>query len=169
MAEAFVVSGPCYFQMGANAVGLANVGLTDNDDLPSIDYEDFNEYLEATDTGREPGEVVYLGRVATINVVLAKWDILQIQEIARPPGAAADGEGGTVGSQWFDGDNFFAIKILPTTAGKTWYMFEKCWIDGSAFRHFDFGNTGQKLGIQIRATRDEATPANIYTTGTVGS
>lgn len=158
MAAGFVVPGPTVIKIDTNILGY-----TDNDDLISIDFEDFNEILTSTDNGDEPAEIVYRGRIAIITANLVKWDTAQAVLMQQPPGATGgEGDAGVIGSQWIAGNHHWEVAIEPITSGKFGYTFDRCIVNGANSVQFsDFGNTHQRLRVQFLAFRTHGTDTTV--------
>lgn len=173
MAESFNISGPCAVQTDlVLADTLVTLGRTDNDDLVAVEYDTRNEIIEANDTGRVPGEIVFVGAIAVVTCTLIKWDTAQADDLrdaalgVRPSGS--EGVIGAIGSLWIGDSKCFKVRIEPDTAGKTYYEFQRCYLDGpGSVREFDFGNKGRRLAIQFIAIPNGSDV--LYTTGTVSA
>lgn len=140
------------------------LGYSDNDDLFSIDCDWRNELLEATDTGREIGEAVYVGKQFTLTGTLTKYNSGQangdpLTRLFVPPGTTAFvsgiGGAGVIGTTWVSDNYAFGVRYRPLLPNKQVYTFPRCIPNGPAsVRSFDHGNTSQKIAFSFEVLRN---------------
>jgi hypothetical protein len=58
----------------------------------------------------------------------------------------------------------FAVKILPLTAGKTAYIFGRCFVPANGIVTSQFGNVEQRAGVTFKAI--PGVSGVLYTTAT---
>lgn len=161
MAAGYKIAGPTTVSYNGSVLGY-----TDNDSLPAIDFDILNETVESSDTGRTPGEVIYMGQIARVTVTLVKWDQTVADALMVLPGGAAAGDLGTVGSLWFGGSYAKAVVITPTLDGERIHTFPRCYLDGpDAIRTFDIGNKPTRLAVSWVAVADGSD--NVFTAAAV--
>lgn len=69
MATAIYVPGPTQVLINSSVLGYS-----DNDNLPAIQFTDFQHEVKTVLSGQAPEEVVLQGTVARISIALVKWD-----------------------------------------------------------------------------------------------
>ena len=69
MATAIYVPGPTQVLINGSTLGYS-----DNDNLPAIQFTDFQHEVKTVLSGQAPEEVVLQGTVARISIALVKWD-----------------------------------------------------------------------------------------------
>ena len=69
MATAIYVPGPTQI-----LINDAVLGYSDNDNLPAVQFTDFQHEVKTVLSGQAPEEVVLQGTVARISIALVKWD-----------------------------------------------------------------------------------------------
>lgn len=164
MATSIFVSGPCMIQVNVGS-GYVDLGMTDNDNLPQMTFTDNVHEVKTVASGAVPEELILQNTQATISCTLVKWDATQYSNlIARQRGAAYTT---TVGKLLVNGSGTFAVKILPTTNGKTSYTFGRAFLIGDAVAQSQFGNVEQRLGLTFRAIPDGSNV--LCATATTGS
>jgi hypothetical protein len=153
MALSIFVSGPCKIQVNTGAA-YADLGYTDNDNLPQITYTDNIHEIKTVASGAEPEELVLQNSHAVISATLVKWDAsVYAALLARQRGAAY---ATTVGRMLVNDSGVFGVKILPTQSSKTYYAFARCYMIGDAVNQSQFGNVEQRLGLTFRAIPDQS-------------
>lgn len=174
MAVAFEVVGPYSVGIsapddGANSYTI--LGYTPNNERPSFEHIMHTEELGSTEYGDEAEQVIYTGSRGILQFSLAKWDEtifddLMTKIIPKQTGTSAlEGQygAGDIGSLLVSSTKalsfLFGVKFTPvgTNAGLAIRTFPSCYIEGSAIRQFDFGNTGTRLSITCQVRRSIAT------------
>ena len=75
------------------------LGVTDNDDLISVDFENIKEPVFSTQGGAEPAAMIYQGTIATITATLIKWDTARKDIVLGSIWNNANGVPGTIGQR----------------------------------------------------------------------
>lgn len=161
MPASIIVSGPCMIQVDLGA-GYVDIGQTDNDNLPQISENDYTHEIKTVSSGQAPEEVVVQGIDATVTATLVKWDAAVLTSLrARQRGLFNTA---TIGRLLVANSGTFGLKILPLTAGKTAYIFGRCFLPPNGVVTSQFGNVEQRAGLTVKAIPG-ATGA-LYTTAT---
>tara|TARA_R110000824_G_scaffold227343_3_gene415170 strand:- start:4392 stop:4970 length:579 start_codon:yes stop_codon:yes gene_type:complete len=141
------------------------LGVTDNDDLISVDFENIKEPVFSTQGGAEPAAMIYQGTIATITATLIKWDTARKDIVLGSIWNNANGVPGTIGQDILSGDVLDAknlqIGIFPEDAGikalssETYaYEFRKCWCE--SIQETSWGNAPKKLVVVFKAIRNSS-------------
>lgn len=156
MATAIFVSGPTKIQVNSGA-GLVDLGYSDNDNLPQITYTDHIHEIKTVASGAVPEEMVVQNISATITVTLVKWDAANLAAMLGDlRSSSGNAYNATVGRLLVNDSGTVQVKITPTTAGKTAYLFGRCYVMSDAVIHSNFGNVEQRLALTFRAVPDNA-------------
>jgi len=142
--------------------GYVNLGQTDNDNLPQISENDYTHEIKTVSSGQAPEEIVVQGIDATVTATLVKWDATQLTALrTRQRGAFNTA---TIGRLLVADNGTFAVKILPLTAGKTAYIFGRCFVPANGIVTSQFGNVEQRAGLTFKAI--PGVSGVLYTTAT---
>lgn len=76
MAKTIQVPGPTLVQyiLANSGTGWLDLGYSDNDNLPSIQFTDHQHEIKTSISGAVPEEIVMTGTEARIGCALVKWD-----------------------------------------------------------------------------------------------
>lgn len=185
MAIAFNIQGPVSIHVAANAesgggteptfhtgsgTGYAvadtfKLGVTDNDDLISVDFENIKDPIYSTQGGREPAAMIYQGTIATITATLIKWDSTDKDVVVASMWSDVAGVPGTIGQDILAHGVLNAtnlqVGIFPEDAGikalgsETYgYEFRKCWCE--SIQETSWGNSPKKLVVVFKAIRNDS-------------
>jgi len=153
MASAIFVSGPTEIHINTGS-GFSVLGESDNDNLPQITYTDNMHEIRTVSSGQAPEEIVVQNITATLTCTLVKWDS------AIYAGMIADLRGqaytATVGRLLVNDGGAFGVKIVPKTAGKTAYQFDRCYLIGDSTVLSQFGNVEQRLALTFKAIPNQS-------------
>ncbi len=141
------------------------LGVTDNDDLISVDFENIKEPVFSTQGGQEPAAMIYQGTVATITATLIKWDTADKDVLFSSIWENAAGLPGTIGQDILSHDVLNATNLqvgsFPEDAGikalasETYgYEFRKCWLE--SVQETSWGNAPKKLVVVFKAIRNSS-------------
>jgi hypothetical protein len=104
-----------------------------------------------------PEEMVVQNISATITVTLVKWDAANVAAMLGDlRSSSGNAYNATVGRLLVNDSGTVQVKITPTTAGKTAYLFGRCYVMSDAVIHSNFGNVEQRLALTFRAVPDNA-------------
>lgn len=146
MATTIQVAGPTEVLVDGDILGYS-----DNDNLPSISFNDFIHEVKTVLSGAAPEELVLQNTVATITLTLVKWDegilsgILALQR-------GAYGET-TVGRQLVLGGHTFPVTI-QSMQGNAVYLFGRCYIQPDGMADAQWGNRERTLTLTFHAIPD---------------
>lgn len=161
MAASIIVSGPCMIQVDLGA-GYVDLGQTDNDNLPQISENDYTHEIKTVSSGQVAEEVVVQGIEAVITATLVKWDAATLTSLRAVQRGAFNQA--TIGRMLVANNATFGVKILPLTAGKTAYIFGRCFVQPNGIVTSQFGNVEQRAGITFKAIPNAS--SLLYTTAT---
>ncbi len=141
------------------------LGVTDNDDLISVDFENIKEPVFSTQGGQEPAAMIYQGTIATITATLIKWDTADKDVVLGSMWENANGVPGTIGQDILSHGVLNAtnlqVGIFPEDAGikaltsETYgYEFRKCWCE--SIQETSWGNAPKKLVVVFKAIRNSS-------------
>lgn len=171
-ATDFHVNGPTniYWGTGGSSPNPATkLGFTDNEDLIRITMRDHVRTFTRNDTGDMISEAVVSGTTATIDFTMVSWDQTELEKLIKrvrqggtpAAGIANEGMFATVGGVVVNSGTAprtVSLKIEPTTAGKTVYMFGNLML-ASGPEYIDFGNTLKRIAlsfVSVAITSDQA-------------
>lgn len=143
--------------MQVNTSGTwADLGIADNDTLPSVTITDHIHEIKTSASGMAPEELVIQGLTGAITVTLVKWDAAVWTAVqAKQRGAAFDA---VVGSVMVGGATakVFGVRLNPVETGKYAYTFTHCYLMNDT-TDSQFGNVERRLAITFRAIPDPTT------------
>jgi hypothetical protein len=141
MATQIFVAGPTTIKIGASVLGL-----TDNDNLPAIQFTDFNHEVKVVDRGQAPAEVVMQGTVARISVALVKWDAaILATALSAQRGAATASD---PGFRLVDQGGTFELKIEGANGS---YEFPVAYFQPDGVQDSQWGNRERVLTLAFMA------------------
>ncbi len=155
MALTFHVAGPCVVSVRYDGGAYQVLGVTGNDDLPSLAMTDHMADAMTVATGGTPGLSVYAGTEARLTLTLVSWDKTVLE------GVAAHMRGsGVIGSMAYTYDSSggrvvskaFSLQIEPTIAGRRGYEFANNVVGTSdSIAYEQFGNVERTARLSLRA------------------
>ena len=154
MATAIYVPGPTTIHVNTGA-GLTELGLSDNDNLPSIQFTDHQHDVKTVTSGAVPEEIVLQNTEAAVTVALVKWDSAVLTAIL------ADQRGNpfqtTVGRRLVANGGFIGLQIRSVAAGSPGYTFTHAFLRSDSVGDSQWGNRERVLTLNFRCIPDPAT------------
>lgn len=154
MATAIYVPGPTTIHVNTGA-GLTELGLSDNDNLPSIQFTDHQHDVKTVTSGAVPEEIVLQNTEAAVTVALVKWDSAILTAIL------ADQRGNpfqtTVGRRLVANGGFIGLQIRSVAAGNPGYTFTHAFLRSDSVGDSQWGNRERVLALNFRCIPDPAT------------
>lgn len=154
MATAIYVPGPTTIHVNTGA-GLTELGLSDNDNLPSIQFTDHQHDVKTVTSGAVPEEIVLQNTEAAVTVALVKWDSAVLTAIL------ADQRGNpfqtTVGRRLVANGGFIGLQIRSVASGQPGYTFTHAFLRSDSVGDSQWGNRERVLTLNFRCIPDPAT------------
>ena len=154
MATAIYVPGPTTIYVNTGA-GLTELGLSDNDNLPSIQFTDHQHDVKTVTSGAVPEEIVLQNTEAAVTVALVKWDSAILTAIL------SDQRGNpfqtTVGRRLVANGGFIGLQIRSVAAGSPGYTFTHAFLRSDSMGDSQWGNRERVLTLNFRCIPDPAT------------
>lgn len=154
MATAIYVPGPTTILVNTGA-GLTELGLSDNDNLPSIQFTDHQHDVKTVTSGAVPEEIVLQNTEAAVTVALVKWDSAILTAIL------ADQRGNpfqtTVGRRLVANGGFIGLQIRSVASGQPGYTFTHAFLRSDSMGDSQWGNRERVLTLNFRCIPDPAT------------
>lgn len=154
MATAIYVPGPTTIYVNTGA-GLTELGLSDNDNLPSIQFTDHQHDVKTVTSGAVPEEIVLQNTEAAVTVALVKWDSAILTAIL------ADQRGNpfqtTVGRRLVANGGFIGLQIRSVASGQPGYTFTHAFLRSDSMGDSQWGNRERVLTLNFRCIPDPAT------------
>jgi hypothetical protein len=140
-------------KVATTAGTYVDLGMADNDTLPSVTITDHIHEIKTSASGAVPEELVLQGISATITVTLVKWDV-EIWEAlqAHQRGAAFTADIGTMMVNNAT-PRVFGVQLAPVEATQAGYTFTRCYLMNDT-SDSNFGNVERRLAITFRAIPD---------------
>lgn len=155
MAQTIQVAGPTMVVLDGS-----DFGLSDNDNLPTISFNDAMHEVKTVSSGAAPEEIVLQNTTATITVTVVKWDEALLNTILeKQRGAAVQGET-VVGRRLVGGTpstpvGMFSVEIA--SIGQTQkYEFTHCFIRPDGISDSQWGNRERTLSLTLTAIPNPA-------------
>ena len=154
MATAIFVPGPTVIYVNTGS-GLTELGLSDNDNLPSIQFTDHQHDVKTVTSGAVPEEIVLQNTEAAVTVALVKWEASLLSSmLANQRGAAFNT---TVGRRLVSGGGFFGLQIRSVAAGQPGYTFTHAFLRSDSVGDSQWGNRERVLTLNFRCIPDPTT------------
>ena len=154
MATAIYVPGPTTIYVNTGA-GLTELGLSDNDNLPSIQFTDHQHDVKTVTSGAVPEEIVLQNTEAAVTVALVKWDATVLSNLLTDQRGAAFTT--TVGRRLVSGGGFFALQIRSVAGGNPGYTFSHAFLRSDSVGDSQWGNRERVLTLNFRCIPDPST------------
>jgi hypothetical protein len=164
MASSFFIAGPTVVRVAiGSSATFADLGYSDNDNLPSVQLTDNHHEVKTVLSGNVPEEIVLTGTSARITLALVKWDQVVLETILSQQRGATSNS--TVGRIVQVGVNTFRVKIIVAAAGGTTaYLFNTCYLQPDGMGDSQWGNRERVLTLNISAIPDSSNDIYTYTT-----
>lgn len=154
MATAIFVPGPTVIYVNTGS-GLTELGLSDNDNLPSIQFTDHQHDVKTVTSGAVPEEIVLQNTEAAVTVALVKWDATILSNLLADQRGAAFNT--TVGRRLVSGGGFFGLQIRSVAAGQPGYTFSHAFLRSDSVGDSQWGNRERVLALNFRCIPDPST------------
>lgn len=154
MATAIFVPGPTTIFVNTGS-GLTELGLSDNDNLPSIQFTDHQHDVKTVTSGAVPEEIVLQNTEAAVTVALVKWDAAVLSGLLADQRGAAFNT--TVGRRLVSGGGFFGLQIRSVAAGQPGYTFSHAFLRSDSVGDSQWGNRERVLTLNFRCIPDPST------------
>lgn len=143
MAALIYVPGPTQV-----IVNGSTIGYSDNDNLPAIQFTDFQHEVKTVLSGQAPEEVVLQGTVARISLALVKWDASVYSTLL----ATQRGSYNTspVGRRIIS-DNASVELQIDSVSGTQNYTFEHAFLQPEGTGDSQWGNRERVLTLNFMA------------------
>lgn len=151
MATAIFVPGPTVIKVDTGS-GLTELGLSDNDNLPSIQFTDHQHEVKTVTSGAVPEEMVLQNIEAAVTVALVKWDSAVLSAmLADQRGAAFTN---TVGRRLVTPatgtPGYFGLQIRSVAASLPGYTFTHAFLRPDSVGDSQWGNRERVLTLNFR-------------------
>ena len=154
MATAIFVPGPTAIYVNTGS-GLTELGLSDNDNLPSIQFTDYQHDVRTVTSGAVPEEIVLQNSEAAVTVALVKWDEAVLSALLSDQRGATFNT--TVGRRLVAGNGFFALQIRSVAAGQPGYTFSHAFLRQDSMGDSQWGNRERVLTLNFRCIPNPTT------------
>lgn len=159
MAVAIFVPGPTKVQVDTTGT-YADLGYSDNDNLPTIQLTDNHHEIKTVLSGAVPEEIVLTGTSARLTLALVKWDNTVLQALlAKQRGASNDS---VVGRVLVANSFTFGIKIV-SVGGTQAYQFDRCFLQPDGMGDSQWGNRERVLTLNLMAIPNASNDIYTYT------
>ena len=155
MPTAIYVPGPTRIDIATTAGTYVELGLSDNDNLPSIQFTDHQHEVKTVTSGAVPEEMVLQNIEASVTVALVKWDdTILTNMLVDQRGAAFTN---TVGRRLVSNNAFFGLRIRSVAAGNPGYTFTHAFLRPDSVGDSQWGNRERVLTLNFRCIPDPST------------
>lgn len=159
MAATIKVAGPTVIRCKGGALGNYTIlGYSDNDNLPSFQFNDTQHEIKTVLSGAVPEEIVLTGTSARISVALVKWDETTLDAITALQRGATNST--TIGKRLVATSSTFEVQIEATMTGEI-YTFGRCYLPSDSIGDSQWGNRERVLTIAFMAIPNSSN--NLYT------
>jgi hypothetical protein len=155
MPTAIFVPGPTTIHVATTAGSYVQLGLSDNDNLPSISFTDHQHEVRTVTSGAVPEEIVLQNIEAMVTVALVKWDADILENLLIDQRGAAYTN--TVGRRLVANNGFFGLRIRSIAAGLPGYTFTHAFLRQDGMSDSQWGNRERVLSLNFRCIPDPAT------------
>lgn len=154
MATAIYVPGPTVIYVNTGS-GLTELGLSDNDNLPSIQFTDHQHDVKTVTSGAVPEEIVLQNTEAAVTVALVKWDDVVLNNLLIDQRGAAYTP--VVGRRLVSGNGFVGLQIRSVAAGQPGYTFTHAFLRSDSVGDSQWGNRERVLTLNFRCIPNPST------------
>lgn len=152
-AEIFV-AGPTKVEVNMSNSWVL-LGYSDNDNLPSVQFTDYQHEVKTVLSGQAPEEIVLQGMVARIGLALVKWDAANLVALLTDQRGAA-GTTSPVGRRIVNDTAYFGIRILSIANGSG-YTFNYAYLQQDSVGDSQWGNRERVLTLAVNAIPNPTT------------
>lgn len=143
MAALIYVPGPTQV-----IVNGSTIGYSDNDNLPAIQFTDFQHEVKTVLSGQAPEEVVLQGTVARISLALVKWNASVYNTLLATQRGAYNSS--PVGRRIIS-DNASVELQIDSVSGTQNYTFEHAFLQPEGTGDSQWGNRERVLTLNFMA------------------
>jgi hypothetical protein len=141
------VPGPSIVQIAVSGTFI-DLGYSDNDSLPSIQFTEHTHDVKTVLSGDEPEEIVLRGTGARISVALVRWNEANLLTLLADQRGTATVS--PVGRRVVGGSAFFGVRIKSVGLTQA-YEFSHCHLVGDSVGDSQWGNRERVLALNFRA------------------
>lgn len=152
MAALIYVPGPTQV-----IINGSTIGYSDNDNLPAIQFTDFQHEVKTVLSGQAPEEVVLQGTVARISLALVKWDASVYNTLLATQRGSYNAS--PVGRRIIS-DNASVELQIDSVSGTQNYTFEHAFLQPEGTGDSQWGNRERVLTLNFMAING---PNGFYT------
>lgn len=152
MAALIYVPGPTQV-----IINGSTIGYSDNDNLPAIQFTDFQHEVKTVLSGQAPEEVVLQGTVARISLALVKWDASVYNTLLATQRGSYNAS--PVGRRIIS-DNASVELQIDSISGTQNYTFEHAFLQPEGTGDSQWGNRERVLTLNFMAING---PNGFYT------
>jgi hypothetical protein len=151
MATTLQISGPTSVSVALTG-GTSILGYSDNDTLPSLQFNDMMHEVKTVLSGNAPEEIVTQGQTARISLALVKWDEAILNNLLIQARSTAAGNS-SVGGRIVADTRYFGT-LITATIGGSGYEFTHCYLQPDGVGDSQWGNRERVLTLNIVAFPD---------------
>lgn len=155
MALEIFVPGPSTIYVATTPGSYVQLGLSDNDNLPSIQFTDHQHDVKTVTSGAVPEEIVLQNTEAAVTVALVKWEASLLSSMLADQRGAAFNT--TVGRRLVSGGGFFGLQIRSVAGGNPGYTFTHAFLRSDSVGDSQWGNRERVLTLNFRCIPDPST------------
>lgn len=155
MAIEIYVPGPTSIYVATSPGTYVQLGLSDNDNLPSIQFTDHQHDVKTVTSGAVPEEIVLQNTEAAVTVALVKWDDVVLNNLLIDQRGAAYTP--VVGRRLVSGNAFFGLQIRSVAAGNPGYTFTHAFLRSDSVGDSQWGNRERVLTLNFRCIPNPST------------
>ena len=161
MPATFQIAGPTTVQVDTTGT-YVQLGFSDNDNLPSIQFTDHHHEVKTVLSGNVPAEIVLTGTSARISLALVKWNqsvLVDLLEKQRGTANSTD-----VGAVLVGGATArtFGVKIF-SVGGTSVYVFDRCYLQPDGVSDSQWGNRERVLTLNLAVIPNSVGELYTYT------
>lgn len=155
MATAIFVPGPTSIYVATTAGNYVQLGFSDNDNLPSIQFTDHQHDVRTVTSGAVPEEIVLQNTEAMVTVALVKWDENILENLLIDQRGSAFTT--SVGRRLVGSNGFFGLRIRSVASGLPGYTFTHAFLRQDGMADSQWGNRERVLSLNFRCIPDPVT------------
>jgi hypothetical protein len=148
MALAIYVPGPTMIQVDtANGGTYVDLGMSDNDNLPSISFTDHRHEVKTVASGAVAEEIVMQNTECIVTCALVKWDQdILTNLLTDMRGALATP---VVGRRLISSTGYSGLRIRSIAAGQPGYTFTHAFLRSDSVNDSQWGNRERVLTLNF--------------------
>lgn len=154
MAMTLQIPGPTVVKIDGTTIGMS-----DNDNLPSVAFTDNYREVKTVASGDAPVEVVLTNTTAVLSFTLVSWDESELQSLLVTQRGAYGTT--TVGRRLVANSGVVEVTI-ESVSGAGQYVFSTCYLRNDGISDSQWGNRERTLTLNFNAIPDPTTN-NLFT------